>query len=198
MLILRYTSINFGSSAFCARMNDLYVGSQKAVQRGIPSKRDSFKLMQTSFILWPKEELHKHLLPQYCWGGGVKEMGKKETDMLCSCFMWSHVVPVTQDRDMCTLDIIHVWIRMFLSCCSSTQHHKNSYTVTLDKGTPKDMQKKPQILSEIPTIFSGFPPFDMIYWVGNPQCISFLCPSLVFPWAHVRFYIYIILWGDIS
>lgn len=125
-------------------------------------------------------------------------MGKKEADMLCSCFMWSHVVSVTQDQDMCTLDIIHVWIRMFLSCCSSTQHHKNNYTVTLDKATPKEMQKQPQILSEIPTIFSGFPALDMIYWVTNPQCISFLCPRSVSPWAHVRFCTYSILWGNFS
>lgn len=48
-------SINLNST-FHARMRDLYVGTQKAVQRGIPSKRDSFKLMQTSFILWSKDE----------------------------------------------------------------------------------------------------------------------------------------------
>jgi len=49
-------STNLSSYAFHARMKDLYVGIQKGVQRGIPSKRDSFKAEQTSFILWPKEE----------------------------------------------------------------------------------------------------------------------------------------------
>lgn len=54
-------------------------------------------------------------------------------------------------------------------------------SVTLDKGTPKEIQNQLKILSEIPTIFSGFPAFDMICGVTNPQGIFCLCSCPISP-----------------